>query len=441
MKGSQRKLLLLFIVGIFLSTLTVHAQSVPNRAELEAQLKVLEAEIAQHKDNIKTKQQEAVGLQRDVSILGSKINESQAKIKAQNIKINNISGDIQESTETIQQLTFKTKQQKESLAQILRKKNELDSTTFVEFALSKESISDFFSDDDSFASVQMALGESFVDLTKTKAATEEARESLLEKKDQEMTLKELQEIEKKKTEQAQNLKAQILRQTKGQEAEYKKVLSQREKDAASIRTALFSLRDGTSLQFGTLYDFAKKAGASTNIRPEFIMAILSQETNLGTNVGQCFLRDSGGVLVSIRTGEERGEMRPNSVQPFLDITAAVGRDPYATRVSCAFQGWGGAMGISQFMPATWLGVKKRIETATGAAYADPWNNYHAILATALYLRDLGAGTQEIKDERNAACRYYSGRTCAVSAVASSYANSVMRKEADILSKIDVLQGN
>jgi membrane-bound lytic murein transglycosylase B len=381
-----------------------------------------------------------VSLQRDVNILGSKISQSQAKIKAQSIKINNISGDITEKVGTIKELTYKTDQQKKALAQVLRKKNELDGASFVEFALSQKTLSDFFGDEDSYVAVQAAISDSYNQLTSTKKETEKVKETLEGQKDEELTLRELQQIEKKKTEQAQALKAQILKQTKGQEAAYKKVLTEREKDASKIRSALFALLDGSSIQFGTLYDYAKRAGSATGVRPAFIMAIMSQETNLGANTGTCYLKDVGGTLVSISSGASRGEMRPNSIQPFLSITQAVGRDTYKTKVSCAYQGWGGAMGIAQFMPATWMSYKKRIESATGAAYADPWNNFHAVTAIGIYMKDLGASAQTDEAERNAACKYYSGRSCA-SGPGSAYGNSVLRKEADIQAKIDQLQIN
>jgi membrane-bound lytic murein transglycosylase B len=284
--------------------------------------------------------------------------------------------------------------------------------------------------------VQRALGETVKELDVSKTNTEEAKNTLEDKKDQEQYLKTQQEIEKQKTQAAQNQKAKILTQTKGQEAAYKKVLGDREKEAAKIRTALFALQDGSSIQFGTLYGFAKRAGGATGVSPSFIMAILSQETNLGKNTGQCTLRDAGGVLIN-SSGAERGEMRPNSVQPFLTITKALGRDSFKTRVSCAYQGYGGAMGIAQFMPATWTSYKSRIEGVVGT-YADPWNNFHAVTAAALFLKDIGGGYND-DSNRNAACKYYSGRSCA-SGPGAAYGNSVLRKQAQVQTQIDILQG-
>ncbi len=97
------------------------------------------------------------------------------------------------------------------------------------------------------------------------------------------------------------------------------------------------------------------------------------------------------------------------------------------------------MGPSQFIPSTWNIFEDRIERITGASLADPWNPRDAITATALYLSDLGAKEGNESSERNAACRYYSGRSCSSSSAAAGYGNSVMRKIVGVQQDIDKLQ--
>jgi membrane-bound lytic murein transglycosylase B len=97
------------------------------------------------------------------------------------------------------------------------------------------------------------------------------------------------------------------------------------------------------------------------------------------------------------------------------------------------------MGPSQFIPSTWVIFEKRIESVTGATMADPWNPYHAITATALYLEDLGAVAGNEAAERNAACRYYSGRSCSASSAGAGYGNAVMKKLYAMQADIDKLQ--
>jgi septal ring factor EnvC (AmiA/AmiB activator) len=144
-----QSIVLSLIASVLLCTSLVYAQ-IPGRAELEAQLKNIENEINSQKSAIKQKQQEAASISRDVSILGSKVSNSQARIKAQSLQINNLSGDINEKVGTIKELTAKTTQQKLAIGQILRKKNELDGSSFAEFILSQKTFTEFFADEDSY---------------------------------------------------------------------------------------------------------------------------------------------------------------------------------------------------------------------------------------------------------------------------------------------------
>ena len=102
-------------------------------------------------------------------------------------------------------------------------------------------------------------------------------------------------------------------------------------------------------------------------------------------------------------------------------------------------GWGGAMGPSQFIPSTWQLFERRIESATGHSIADPWNPLDAITATSMYLSDLGATSGNLTSERNAACKYYSGKSCSSSSAGAGYGNSVVAKLYATQQDIDKLQ--
>ena len=142
---------------------------------------------------------------------------------------------------------------------------------------------------------------------------------------------------------------------------------------------------------------------------------------------------------------------PRDTTPFKDITERLGRDWKMTPVSCppgtkytSGRGYGGGMGPSQFIPSTWELFKARIASAIGVSenQADPWNPSHSFMATAIYLADLGASASGYTAERNAACRYYSGRSCDSRSPANSfYGNQVMAKAENIqLTMIDPLEG-
>ena len=130
------------------------------------------------------------------------------------------------------------------------------------------------------------------------------------------------------------------------------------------------------------------------------------------------------------------------IPPFVDLLKKLGRDPFNTRVSCPIAGigWGGAMGPSQFIPSTWVLYVNRLSKAVVTSVPDPWNPAHAIMATSMYLSDLGADSQQLIDEKNAACKYYSGKVCSRLREGNSYGNQVMARVSAIQANIDILQG-
>ena len=101
------------------------------------------------------------------------------------------------------------------------------------------------------------------------------------------------------------------------------------------------------------------------------------------------------------------------------------------------------MGPAQFIPSTWVLFEPRLISALGITNPDPWDPLDAFMASALYLSDLGAAGGDAAGERNAACKYYSGRSCDSKKPANSfYGDSVMAKASSIqVNMINVLQGN
>ena len=449
----MRKIVAFFIVGLVTVSLTLtdaaplFAQS---REQLEADLASLEAQIKALQGSISDTQAQKASITRDINLLTQKIQESKLKIKQHDAQISKLSKNITEKNKNIDTLDAKMDREKESLAQIMRKTRYMDQYSLLDFGLQSESLSTFFSDVDSFAVVNRALNQSFETIRATKSDLEQVKSELQEAKDEETQKKLAQAAEQKKVESNQKEKNTLLNKTKNQEAEYKTVLAAREKEAAQIRARLFDLRDNAAISFGQAYDYALAASKSTGVRPALILAILMQESSLGINVGACNLRDyTTGDGVSIKTGAAKPRtMHPTRDVPvFLTLMDKLGRDPQKTPVSCWIaaysggqpSGWGGAMGPSQFIPSTWKLFEKRIESITGASTANPWNPYHAITATALYLEDLGAVAGNEASERNAACKYYSGRSCSSSSAGAGYGNSVMKKLYDMQADIDKLE--
>nr|MBP9711387.1 lytic murein transglycosylase [Candidatus Paceibacterota bacterium] len=201
--------------------------------------------------------------------------------------------------------------------------------------------------------------------------------------------------------------------------------------------------DAQGISFATALQYASEAEAATGVRAAFIMGVLRQESNLGANVGTCIITDlDSGATKHVTSGK----VFPNGIHPTRDlptlqtIVRELGRDPLQTRVSCPQSvGYGGAMGPSQFIPSTWKVYQARIGVAVGVTLADPWNARHAIMATALYMKDLGAGAKTYSAEREAAGRYYAGSGWATRGL--GYAASVLAHAEKFQTDINFLKDN
>lgn len=411
------------------------------RAELEAELKKLEAEIKVQESKLNTQKNESASISRDISILQSRISAAKSRIKQKDLEIKNINNEISQKTRTITQLNEEIKEKTDSLEELLRKTNEMDYNSFTHAVLSQASLSDFYNDIDNFSSIKKTVRESVEEIRGIKEKTEGVKRDLEVKHTQEIDAKKVIEGEKNKIEVDENAKNQLLNISKTKEAEYAAVLAQRKAEAAKIRDALFQLRGAGPIPFGQAYDYAKEASQRTGVRPAYILAILKQESNLGSNVGTCNRPGDSRTWRDIMPGPNDNSWRDDQTA-FQRITSRLGISPDGQPLSCPLGsgGWGGAMGPSQFIPTTWESYDSRIEATLGVATADPWNPRHAVTATALYVMDLGAGAKTFTAEREAACKYYSGRGCFAQGVVNMfYGNAVMAHAEAIQRDIDVLE--
>jgi len=409
----------------------------------QGELTQIEAQLAELLNKQKEQQKQTGTIKGDVDYLTSQINALKTKIKARALAIAQLKVNISEKVSTIQSLSTKIDREHESLAQLLRNTNEFERETFVHLILSNGSVSNFYSDLESYASIKQAVKNSVDIINGMKEQTEVAKKDLEKKQDAETNAKVELENAQKKVAVSEAEKKQLLAISKNKEAEYQKLAAEKKMRADKIRAALFPLRDAQAIPFGDALKYAEQASAKTGVRPALILAILKQETNIGANVGSCVITNlSTGETKSVSTGAVFSQgIHPTRDLPLLQkIVEELGRNPLSTRVSCPQSvGYGGAMGPAQFIPSTWNLIKQRIATALNKSIPDPWNPADAIMASAILLRDNGAGAKTYTAEINAACKYYSGRSCTDPAVKNAfYGNSVMALAAKMQIDIDLL---
>lgn len=447
---------LAIIFGFFYPVFIVLADPTADaaQAKLQAEYDELQKDITKWQGILNDTKAKSTGLQGDIKYLDAKIKEAQLTIQAKNIAIQKLGGQISDKNKKINDLNEKIVKGKTSLAQILRKTNAIDSYSLAQIMLDNKNLSDFYKDLDTFSIVQKAMHDHFVMIDQTKTSVEIEKKQLDEKKNQEADAKHEVEVKKTTITQSKVEKNQLLTVTKGQEAAYQTVLAEKQAKAAKIRAALFRLRDSQGISFGDALQYANAASAKTGVRPALILAILTQESDLGKNQGSCLVTniDTGdGAGKNTGTPFEKVMKSPRDTVPFKNITARLGLDWKMQAVSCppgytwtANRGYGGGMGPSQFIPSTWELFKTRLGVLVGksAEQVDPWNPQDAFMATGLYMSDLGASGGSFTSERNAACKYYSGSSCQPGRKPANvfYGDQVMQNADSIQNNIDFLKG-
>ncbi len=421
-----------------------------SRAQLERELETCNKEIAEWIETLNKTKKDSASFATDIAALTAKINAAQANIKGKNIAIANLTKDIAVKQSEISVLDTRITNGKKAIADILRKTNDINSYSLVEAMLSDKNLSEFFVDIDTYASAERALANLFTELRMVRKLTEAEKTTLNKKREAEAAARASLEASKKEVEISQAEKKTLLAINQTKEKTYAQVLADRQAKAAQIKAALFPLRDSVAIPFGTALQYAEAARIQTGVKPSLILAILQQESNLGANVGSC-------VIINLTSGETRsvksGAIFQNGIHPTRDLPPLqsilnnLGGNPLETKVSCPISatfGYGGAMGPAQFIPSTWNLMISKITAATNKTIPNPWDPQDAIMAMAIFLKELlGTTGDPFTDQRTAACRYYSGKTCYGSNGANiglSYGNSVMSKATAIQRDIDFLQG-
>jgi membrane-bound lytic murein transglycosylase B len=381
------------------------------REECEAILRQYEEEIAKYEADVTKTQKEKDTLNNKITILKNQIKKLDLQISQSNLMIKDLTIQLEDTEGSIEKNSLKIEKEKENLSNILRSIYEEDQKTLFEILLSENELSGFFDNLMALENLNYRNKDLLKEIKNLKAYLEDQKESLDQEKTDLGKLLEMQQLQKQENESVKKQQESLLAKTKGKESEYQKLLKSTQQKAAEIRARIFELIGiPQAPTFGEAYELAKYVEGATGIRSALLLAVLTQESNIGKNVGQCFLVSlTTGEGVRIQSGKAAARtMKPGqNISAFLQITQELGRDPLNTPVSCPMSyGWGGAMGPAQFIPSTWMIYRDRVKTITGTA--DPWSIKDAFVAAALYLKDKGADSKNYNDEWKAAIAYFAG---------------------------------
>ena len=381
------------------------------QAALTQELNNVEAQIAELELQLSTTKGEKKTLANKIQQLKREQERLRLQIKATNLQLKDLQKKLTKTEQAIATTKAKRAKLKIELAELLRQMHQKDQNLLLFNLLGHGGLGAAFIEVKNYELLSEAISAL---VTKTKVVQAElntAQVTYTEQQDDTRELLTLTTIQQTALSGKMQEQAELLEETKGREATYQDLLENSRRHAAEIKSRIYDLLGvNTQMTFGQAVTIAQWVDKQTGVSAAFLLAIVTQESNLGKNVGTCN-----------RPGDPPEKswkvvMKPERDQePFATITSELGRDTDITPVSCPMKdkngkqlGWGGAMGPAQFIPSTWIGYRDRVATLTGKK-ADPWDTRDAFVAAALLLKANGAnGTKD--GYWKAAMRYFSGST-------------------------------
>ncbi len=177
-------------------------------------------------------------------------------------------------------------------------------------------------------------------------------------------------------------------------------LQELQQKLSELQSNLSSLL-GTSVSISDVKAAAGFASNATGVRKSFILAELMQESGMGRYTGGCTYKNA--------------HMHSYDIPVFKEIMTSLHYGLNDKKVSCPGSGggYGGAMGIAQFLPTTWESsyvlqyivlMTRNIPEAPNPP--DPWSVIDGVMGMAKKLANAGATSK--KGEYAASMIYYCG---------------------------------
>lgn len=380
------------------------------QAQLQQELQDIEKQITELEQQLKQTRGEKKTLTNKINQLKNQQAGLRLQIKATSIKIKNLDTKISITETSIDQSLKKIERLKNQLSSQLSLVNQKDHELLLLAFFAKGGLSEYFTELENYNNLLENLNIILTETKTTKVELEKQQTIYGAQQTDAKNLLSLKTIQEQALRGKLSEQTSLLQETKGKESNYQATLNDTKQRAAQIRNRIYELFNvGKQITFGDAVVIADWIAKLTGIKPAFLLAVLTQESNLGKNVGTC------NRLGDPPTKSWKVVMKPDRDQePFLTITKELGLDPDITPVSCPLRdkngkqfGWGGAMGPAQFIPSTWMGYKNKVASITGKTPANPWDIRDAFTAAAIKLTGDGANGTD-KGHWNAAMKYFAG---------------------------------
>ncbi len=344
-------------------------------------------------------------LQGDLAQISNTLSATQASIARVGRLLQETESTIQSKEQEVQNLEQQVILDRHLLRALLQEMYYSGSTPLLEVVLSENDVRQILATNDGLFSTQEKVQTLIAEMNDAQVRLGEEKQNLEEKKEDHETLLSVQNRQKQglvleKNETAEELEDQAT------------VVAKLQKEINELQGDLQTLT-GKSYNAGDIKEAVDFASRKTGVPKGFLFGVLKMETNLGKNVGGCTY---GQVESGAEANYKKGKLSKRAYQTFIarrktfkSITDELDLDYRKQKVSCnpsGYAGTGGAMGVAQFMPDTWIGYKSRVAAITGHHPPSPWNLTDGVTAMGL---KLGAvpGVKEGKESayRRAAAAY------------------------------------
>jgi len=241
-KSSIVALAVLGVVGVFLFTEGATVEELKSRIDqkqkeiqaLEAQADAYRKSIDQSLIKARTLKGEIARIDARLSQLAINLKITEKKIEAQELKIQQLHGDIAETTRDVEK-------RREAIGEVIRNIEALDNETLLAMMLRTDQLSEFFQEAAWFEGLQRGLFSEVAQLKSTRVLLEE---DLVESKEAKRELQSLSaslQNQRRITENTKLERQAILTETKNQEQNYQRLLTETVRKQEAIEKEIFEL--------------------------------------------------------------------------------------------------------------------------------------------------------------------------------------------------------
>lgn len=359
-------------------------------------------------------------LEEELALLENDIKGSEVELSKTIFSIESVQSDLEETKQYISYLEKVVNAKKRLMKEYINSLYYEPEINLFQIFLTNKNLSDILGSIKQSGAMQDFITESIKTIEMKEKEIVLEKDHLFEKEEELVTLRDLQEDQKKFLQSSKSDKEILLAETKGEQSKYEDLLKVSFEQKKTILNTINLLGGGqnNALSVEEAYNLAKiNANLLENkIRPEFLVGVMKVESGLGRNTGGSFYKDSlsgcaakEGNNTKINVSREEAAFESIVAKLGLSVTQPVSGCPFREGSSYK-SGTGGAMGQAQVMPTTWLGYEKKLESIKGSP-VNPWKIEDAMLAMGNIL--LGkVGNQSISGnlelERKAAMCYVGG---------------------------------